>query len=556
MAFKEIIPIHGDVTGDTGTSTVVKIQGNAVEPGTLGSAQDGYVLTWINGSSEFQVLPGSGGGSTPTGPAGGDLSGTYPNPFVKSLSGNAGGGGAITLSSTSTFIQAAGVSQKFLANSDGAAVLTLDASDNPVIEMPVGQQVIFTDNNTPTFITLDASLRSITLDPGLADFTIGWEAATSGVFGGNLNIQSQTSTDTFGTPGNINLIIPSPITDGYDAFVTVVAQSNTVVQLGAVPHSGGNKGAIWLIPGGSADPTSFGLLMDNAGATQVNCAAGHTIGFSGGGTTFVCHVDPQDFAIAGDINLASGAGGPGALTIGFPENDDYATTFNLGADLLLASQRSTDGAGQPGNVIAFIPQTNGTESFFQVQSQATVLCQIGGAPGGSGGNTNIYLTPAVIPSTTNYTLSADSGGGVILNSTGGGVVSLSNGNTPTLVAQTTEIDLYQPLNGGNSGQAPKWFPVSQALSNANVDLSATNQHLMIFTGTITANIVVTVPGTINVDYLVDVTALSSTGTHTLTFKAGTGAKEFSITISEGTQGLYELYVDATGNSTYGGLIAS
>jgi hypothetical protein len=37
--------------------TVEGIQGNAVEAGTLGSTEDGYVLTWVNANSEWQPLP-------------------------------------------------------------------------------------------------------------------------------------------------------------------------------------------------------------------------------------------------------------------------------------------------------------------------------------------------------------------------------------------------------------------------------------------------------------------------------------------------------------------
>lgn len=47
----------GDVSGTTNAATVVALQGNAVESGSLGSADDGYVLTWHNASSEWQPQP-------------------------------------------------------------------------------------------------------------------------------------------------------------------------------------------------------------------------------------------------------------------------------------------------------------------------------------------------------------------------------------------------------------------------------------------------------------------------------------------------------------------
>lgn len=49
------VTLNGDVTGPTGSNTVVKLQGNAVESQSLGSSQDGYVLTWKNSSSQWQA---------------------------------------------------------------------------------------------------------------------------------------------------------------------------------------------------------------------------------------------------------------------------------------------------------------------------------------------------------------------------------------------------------------------------------------------------------------------------------------------------------------------
>lgn len=64
--------------------TVVAIQGNPVKREILGSGQDNYVLTWVNANNEWEAK------ASVSDVAGGDLSGTYPNPVVSSLTGVSG----------------------------------------------------------------------------------------------------------------------------------------------------------------------------------------------------------------------------------------------------------------------------------------------------------------------------------------------------------------------------------------------------------------------------------------------------------------------------------
>ena len=69
----------GDLAGTSTNQTVIALQGNPVQSGTLSSTQDGYILTWINAATKWEAKPGPVGFM-----AGGDLTGTATDQTVVS----------------------------------------------------------------------------------------------------------------------------------------------------------------------------------------------------------------------------------------------------------------------------------------------------------------------------------------------------------------------------------------------------------------------------------------------------------------------------------------
>ena len=151
----------GDLTGNATSQTVVKINGNAVSSTALSATQDGYVLTWVNGSSEYQAKPAASGFT-----AGGDLTGSSSSQTLSKLQ----------TKTLSTSLASVGADQDGYAlswsNTDGywyAKKIASSGSSNPApyslagnLTLSSSYYVVFVDTTAARSITLPAPANGTT----------------------------------------------------------------------------------------------------------------------------------------------------------------------------------------------------------------------------------------------------------------------------------------------------------------------------------------------------------------------------------------------------------
>ena len=169
----------GDLSGSQIHQTVIGLQTNPLAPGVLGPSQDGYVLTWIYATRQWTAQPEVTGFM-----AGGDLAGTSTNQTVIALQGNPLQSGTLgstqdgymlTWINSATKWEAQPAPVGFMAGGD----LTGTATDQTVVSAQNGD-ILFTGTTTPTILsTTSATSLTIGTNKSGAVLNLQGDAATT-----------------------------------------------------------------------------------------------------------------------------------------------------------------------------------------------------------------------------------------------------------------------------------------------------------------------------------------------------------------------------------------
>ena len=392
-------PAGGDLSGTypdpniaAGAITTPKIANGAVVTPKLADGAvntnklaDGSVTSAklaANGASIGQVLkfdgtywvPGTdntgSGGSNPTGPAGGDLSGTYPNPTI--------GTGVITTTkladnsvTTSKIVDASITSAKLAANGASIGqVLKFDGTywvpgtdntgsggsnptgpaggdlsgtyPNPTIGTGVITTTKLADNSVTTSKIVDASVTSAKLAPGVIPTSLPPNGAASGDLSGSY---------------------PNPLV----SKIQNIAISNTVPTNGQVLKFNGTQWAPAAEAGGS-----FTLPYSSTASNAANLMSLTNSGTGGGLEGINSSTNANTFGVVGRItSVSSGASSAGLRGINNNTSNQgygiWGTHNGLGAGVFGNSQSGSGlhGSSVNGNGI-FGTSTNYTAGYFDI----------------------------------------------------------------------------------------------------------------------------------------------------------------------------------------------
>ena len=329
----------GDLAGSYPNPSVNKILGVTV---TTTGAANGQVLKF-NGTSWVPGTDNTGSGGGPTGPAGGDLTGSYPNPTINT--------GAITTTkiadgSVTGAKLAAGVIPTSLPPNGAAGGDLTGSYPNPTINNGVITTAKLADNSVTTAKVVDASITSAKLAAGVIPTSL----PPNGTAGGDL-------TGTY----------PNPLV----SKIQNIAVSNTAPVNGQVLKFNGTQWAPAAESGGS-----FTLPYSSSANNAANLMSLTNTGTGGGLEGINSSTNANAFGVIGKITSVS-AGTSSSAIRGINSSTSsngtgiWGTHNGLGTGVYGNSQSGNglQGFSVNGSGI-FGTSTNYTAGYFDVSNAA------------------------------------------------------------------------------------------------------------------------------------------------------------------------------------------